>query len=244
MKAWVRYSAASVTFVVGVGGSVLFNQVIEPNMNSTWVYVAANTPEMTTTDSVRIVPQLVPGQSVPGQNANLVKMPTNLVSPNAITNRTELASLYTSQILSPNEQLTTTNTEADPYTLTANTQDVPVSPQWVMSVSGTLRQGDYVDLIPIQTQQNQATSTKSFQMTAFHHVFVLSVHTSQNTEVQNYVAPGTAPGPQGIGARQNATGTPSEIDLKMTAQQALLFANDVQNKDQFLIYGVAAPISK
>lgn len=159
------------------------------------------------------------------------------VSPGAITNWQTLTGLYTSEAMSANQQFTAQDTEDDPYVITPGTEDVPISPSWIASVSPTLRQGDYVEIIPIAEQGGTPLVGNTNE--ALNHLLVLSVHTSQNTEVVN----ASNSGPQTVGAINNGTGTPNIVDVKMTTVQAGLLQQYVQAKDQLVIVGVTPPRS-
>ena len=221
IKSWIKYTAATLLLVGGVGGSVLYNQFLQPMMNSESVYLATNS--------------LPAGTLITNNDWREVSMKKTHISPGAITNWETLNGLYTSQSMSANQQFTKLDTENDPYTITPGTEDVPIAQSWIVSVSPTLRQGDYVKIIPIAGQGNAAFTSNAGGL-SLNHLLVLSVHTSQNTEVMN----ASNNGPQTVGARDNGSGTPSIIDLKMTALQASELKMYVQEKDQLMIVGVAA----
>jgi Flp pilus assembly protein CpaB len=230
MKPWVKHTLATGLFVIGVGGSIAYNQFVAPYIGSQWVYVAARSLDANT----------------PIQPADWkrVRIPKDQVSPGAITDVSKLTGTYTSQAMSQNQQFTELDTQPNPFTITPGTVDVPIPSSWIAAMSPTLRQGDYVDIIPLAQSQAGAgaSSTLALQKgmnasgnTTLSHILVLSVHTSSNQEVMNQPPSGS----QSVGARQNGTGTPSNLDLKMTTEQAQFLANLVLQKYQLLIVGVA-----
>lgn len=227
MKPWLKYTIAATFFVVGVGGSIAYNQFLAPTLSSKWVYVAPSS--------------LTANQPVP-TNYVRERIPDDQISPGAITNPALLKGMYTSQAMSAKEQFTSLNLESNPFTITSGTKDVPIASDWIAAVSETIRSGDRVELIPLVPQQqsrqkatNLAVVPPSNAQANLDNLLVLSVHTTSNQEVVNQ-PPST--GPQTIGARTNGSGTPSELDLKMTTAQAQTFAQDVQNGDKFFIWGV------
>ena len=222
IKPWVKYTAAMLLLVGGVGGSVLYNQFWQPMMNSQTVYLATNS--------------LPAGTPITSNDWREVSMKKTHVSPGAITDWETLNGLYTAQAMSANQQFTALDTENNPYTITPGTEDVPIAQSWIVSVSPTLRQGDYVKIVPIAGQGSVPFSGNAVGL-SLDHLLVLSVHTTQNMEVMN----ASPNGPQTVGARDNGLGTPSIIDLKMTALQASELKMYVQEKYQLMIVGVTAP---
>ena len=237
MKAWLKYSIATTFFVVGVGGSIAYNQLLEPYLNSESVYVATHNLSAD-----------APIQTGAWTRERLLK---SQVSPGAVTNLAELAGMYTAQPMSANQQFTVMDTESDPFTITPGTQDVPIPSSWIASVSETLRQGDYVDITPLAQSQGTTTASPTWSASttasspstispgnvSLNNILVLSVHTSNNQEVTN-AAPPT--GTQTIGTLYNGTGNPSNIDLKMTTAQAKLLTSYIEQKAQLFITGVAS----
>ncbi|MCL6446163.1 MAG: flagellar biosynthesis protein FlgA [Alicyclobacillus sp.] len=228
MKPWLRYTVATTLFVIGVGGSVAYNQFLAPYLGSRWVYVAAR--------------QLEANTPIRDSDFKRVRLPKDEVSPDAILDVTKLTGAYTAQAMSQNQQFTALDTQPNPFTITPGTEDVPIPSGWIAAMSPTLRQGDYVDLIPMaqpqqagQGQTSPVTGGVDTTKPVLSHILVLSVHTSSNQEVTNQ-PPG---GSQTVGTRQNGTGTPSILDLKMTTEQASTLAGLIQQKYQFLIVGVS-----
>lgn len=221
VKSWLKYTLATAFFVVGVGGSVTYNQFLEPYLNSEWVYVATQ-----------------------NLSANTALQPTDWlrervlrseVSPEAITNKNQLLGMYTIQGMTSLQQFTTATLQSNPYAITSGTVDVPVSSTWIASVSDTLRQGDYVTLIPIEKMTASNSANLVTPTMDLSNLLVLSVHATGNEEV---TTPPSSAGSQSLGTRYSGTGTPSNLDLKMTESQAQEVATDVQQNDQFLVLGM------
>ncbi|MCL6601014.1 MAG: flagellar biosynthesis protein FlgA [Alicyclobacillus macrosporangiidus] len=233
MKPWLKYATATTLFVIGVGGSIAYNQFLAPYLGSRWVYVAAR--------------QLEANTPIRDSDIKRVRLPKDEVSPDAVTDVTKLTGAYTAQAMSQNQQFTALNTQPNPFTITPGTEDVPIPSGWIAAMSPTLRQGDYVDIIPMaQPQQAGPGQTPlvaggvDTTKPVLSHILVLSVHTSSNQEVTNQ-PPG---GSQTVGARQNGSGTPSVLDLKMTNDQAGTLARLIQQKYQLLIVGVAPDVAQ
>ncbi|MCL6441888.1 MAG: flagellar biosynthesis protein FlgA [Alicyclobacillus sp.] len=236
MKPWLKYSIAATLFVVGVGGSVTYNQFLAPYLDSEWVYVAAQPLDANT--------------PIQASDWKRERIPKEQVSPGAITNVSDLADAYTSQAMSQNQQFTALDTQPDPFTITPGTEDVPIPSSWIASVSQTLRQGDYVDIVPLAPSQSGSTPAPRNAMNAstnshktLNNLLVLSVHTSTNQEVTNQPQPSDT---ETVGARHNGTGTPSNLDLKMTTAQAQLLTSYIEKRYQLLIVGVTPrkPVGK
>lgn len=225
MKSWVRYTLATTLFVVGVGGSIAYNQFVAPMLTSEWVYVART--------------QMPADTPIQAADVERIRVPKSEVSPDAITNAEGLIGAYTAQPVDQNQVLTALDTEPDPFTITPGTEDVPIPSTWIASVSETLRQGDYVDLIPIAQPQaganNVGTLTTTSEASEFKHLLVLSVHTDNNAEVTSQ----QTAAPQSVGARGNGSGVPASVDVKMTTAEAQALASLIQEKYQLLIVGVS-----
>lgn len=221
MKVWVKYTMAASIFLVGGPGSVAYNQFVSPYMNDQTVYVAtanlsADTP--ITSYDFRGIP-----------------LKRSHVSPGAITNPYSMIGLYTTEAMSKNQQFTALTLEPDPLTLTPGTQDVPIPSSWIAAISPTIRQGDFVKIVPMPPTQTGSVPQQSLPVHSrtLNNIPVLYVHTSSNQEVQNEsVSPGTPL------ARDNGSGIPNNIDLKMTNAEADQVAKDVQQGDKLFIWRV------
>ena len=221
MKSHWKTTIAAGVFVIGVGGSVAYNQFFAPYLNSEWVLVAstslpANTP-LIASDWKR------------------VNMPKDLVSPGVVTNPGALQGMFTTQVMLPNQPFTGLAIQSSPFTITPGTEDFPIPSSWMVSVSPTIRQGDQVNILPIPSKSASAHKGQA-KLVTLHHLLVLSVHASNNTEV---TTPPPMVGTQTVGTRYNGSGTPSTVDVKVTTGQARMLTREVRNQDQFIIVGVS-----
>lgn len=236
MKAWAKYTIAGVVFLIGAPGSVVYNQYLSPYLNDQTVYVATTNLNTNTPVSVQ-------------QNGKILvyfkpeKMKRTQVSPGAITNPQQLIGLYTAQSMSENQQFTNLTVEPNPDAIMPGTQDVPITSSWIAAMSPTLRQGDYVKIVPIPPNQtsvsvsNQSSSLSlqdlAGNQSPLDNIPVLYVHTTDNTEVTNA---GTTS--DSSMARDDGSGMPSNIDLLMTNTQASLLASYIQQGYKLFIWGI------
>ena len=220
MKPWMKYTMAATVFAVGVGGSIVYNQFLAPYFTSQWVYVAT-TP-------------LGPNKPIGNQFVR-ERLPDSAVSPGAITQMMQLQGNYTTQRMAARQQFTSVNVQPNPYTITKGYEDVPIPSGWIAAVSDTIRQGDDVSLVPL-SPQNGLQPGSVLLHTDLNHLLVLSVHTQNNQEVL------TSPqvGVQSEGTRQFGTGSPANLDLKMTTKQAQAVARYIAEGEKLFILGVAA----
>ncbi|GMA65649.1 SAF domain-containing protein (plasmid) [Alicyclobacillus fastidiosus] len=237
MKTWVKYTVAAAVFAIGGPGSIAYNQFLSPYLNDETVYVAsqnlgANSP-INTSDFIAL------------------QLKRTEVSPNAITDPTQLEGMYTTQTMSKNQQFTSIDIEQNPLALTPGTQDVPITSSWIAAMSPTIRQGDYVKIVPLPpTQTSIAVSPNvngknpngnnqpinSLQdlenaNSSLDNIPVLYVHTSDNQEVTD-ASSSTTPT-----SRDNANGMPNNLDLKMTNAQAETLAGYIQQGYKLFIWG-------
>ncbi|WP_436664466.1 SAF domain-containing protein (plasmid) [Alicyclobacillus acidoterrestris] len=246
MRTWVKYTIAGAVFVIGVPGSIIYNQYLSPYFKDETVYVATKTLSANSP----LVEKETNGAVVSYFEAE--KLPRNQVSPGAITNPVELEGLYTTQAIAKNQQITNLDVEENPLALTPGTQDVPITSSWIAAMSPTIRQGDYVKIIPLPPSQTNIAVTnepnptvganqtngkqiKSLQdletaNSSLDNIPVLYVHTSDNQEVTN-AQNGT------VANRDNGSGIPNNLDLKMTNAQATLLAQYVQQGYKLFIWG-------
>ena len=220
MKSWLKYTMAATVFAVGVGGSIAYNQFLAPYFTSEWVVVAAK--------------PLGPNQPIAGQFVR-ERLPDPDVSPGAITQVAQLSGEYTTGRMAQRQQFTTLNVQPDPFTITKGYEDVPIPSGWIEAVSDTIRQGDEVSIVPL-FPQNGIQPGSVLLHTDLNHILVLSVHTQNNQEV--LTSPQT--GVQSEGTREFGTGSPANLDLKMTTKQAQALARYIAEGEKLFILGVAA----
>lgn len=215
MKSAVKYTLAGMLFVVGIGGSIVWNEFVAPKLNSEAVWVATES--------------LSPNRMLGPAQVHKEMLPRSDVPMGAVTHVQAWLGEYTTESLTPRQVLTTADLESDPFAITRGTEDVPLDASWIASVSPTLRAGDRVTLTFLPSQ-----GAKTGRLTSFSDVLVLSVHTSNNREV---VTAMPTHGPSGVGAPVNGIGVPNEVDVKLTQDQMLALAEAVARGEKVLISG-------
>lgn len=224
LNAAMKYTLAGLLFVIGVGGSMMYNAYVAPKLDSETVWVAKS--------------DLSPDTPLSPSDWMKESMPRQDVPVGAVSNVQELEGLYTSEHLSPKQVITVDEIQSNPFTITPGTRDVPLAESWIASMSPTLRAGDFVTLTFLPSTMGSGTGkpTTLPTLSSLTHVLVLSVHTSNNQEV---VTTPPITGPSGVGAPVNGLGVPNEVDVKLTTSETNELAQAIAEGEKLLISGSA-----
>ncbi|SFV03662.1 SAF domain-containing protein [Alicyclobacillus macrosporangiidus] len=223
MKPWLKNTLAGATLLVGVGGTIVYNQYLSPIINDAPAYVATRNIE--------------PNTVIQAGDIKAVHVPRAIVVPSAISDPNAIVGKMAAQTIVVNQQITPVDLETDPLVPQKGQYIVPIISQWIAAMPDSLRRGDKVTIYvrpapsstsgtsptappavsqhstPAPTAPNNFMSQVS-QEPLLQDVPVEFVRNGSNQEVQN--APPVTLGGGVLAERQNGTANPSEMELLMT----------------------------
>lgn len=209
----MKHSLAATVFVVGIGGTFAYVNVLRPELVDRTVLLATHT--------------IQPNQVITRQDLIAQRVPTDVLPTGYLTPSDSVIGDMAAQVIPTHQVLSSSAVEKSPLALTRQTIDVPIVSTWIAGVPDSLRRGNLTDIyLYKQTPSSEVRAKKSLSAGAMQHITTreqplltdIPVEFVRNGQNQEVTSNSRDTNSYGLASRANGTAVPEELELAMTQQ--------------------------